>query len=126
MSDIKQLDFAYIPSNDKDSELNVYIYDTANNVQVRSGWVSYTPTGGLTVNGTGDNKMFYNDYDKTEKLKAKCWICQKDAKVHQIYNFVTAKEKVTISCCQKEQVVELTEKQIKETNAQGVYWAFMC
>jgi hypothetical protein len=120
MSDIKELDFAYIPSSDKDDNL-IYIYDGRTNK-----WTSHSSLEEFTVNGTSDNKMFYNDYDKTEKLKAKCWICQKDISVHQMYNFVTAKEKITISCCQKEQVVELTEKQIKETNAQGVYWAFMC
>lgn len=113
MSDIKELDEGPVTFNGIKIDLPEGIFiDTSNMIEPRAGH-------------TGD-KMFYNDYDKTEKLKAKCWICQKDISVHQMYNFMTAKEKITISCCQKEQVIELTEKQIKDTNAQGVYWAFMC
>jgi hypothetical protein len=122
MSDIKQLDEAPVTFSPS-ARTGCYTITVPGNykIDVPEGYL--IDTSHLDHHG---DKMFYNDYDKTEKLKAKCWICQKDAKVHQIYNFVTAKEKVTISCCQKEQVVELTEKQIKETNAQGVYWAFMC
>ena len=42
-----------------------------------------------------------------------------------MYDFSIGKERISLKCCGREQVIHLTEEEIKRSNESGVYYAFM-
>lgn len=69
--------------------------------------------------------MFYGDPYKTEDLKCKCYVCAKEISPSQRWDYNVNMYNITMKCCGREEVVKLTEDQIKRNNQSGFYFAFM-
>lgn len=67
----------------------------------------------------------FHDSTPPAKLKAKCWICQKEISPFQHWDFMKNKNIIELRCCKREQKIELLDSEIEKSNAQGVFWAFM-
>ena len=90
---------------------------------------------GTTIDASKLAGMFnYDDWssgksDITTKdptvLKARCYICDKDIKSYQYWDFQQSKYKVVMKCCSKEECKFLTEEEIKTVNDQGHWIAFL-
>jgi len=71
-----------------------------------------------------DNHVYYDAY-KTDNLKCKCYVCEKEITPTQTWEYASLVYRISMKCCAREETVKLTEAQIKLNNETGFYFAFM-
>jgi hypothetical protein len=65
------------------------------------------------------------NWEEPTVLKTKCWVCNREFKPSQVYDYSNSHYRVKFEHCGKLEEKNMKEEEIKKCNESGHYYAFM-